>query len=529
MLGTRDPQRGIFDSAARFSLDLDRLGFYGQLAREGHRIFRDSDFRSCYSKVGRPSVPPSQLALARLLQHYEGISDDDVIDRLRYDLRWKTALDLDPLSIATPFVKATFQGFRVRLTLHAKEGLAFERSVRQSREAGLLPKKVCTALDSSPVRGRGAVKDTFNLLSDAIRAVVRAIAAKNEREPEEEAARLKLERHFKAPSIKGSETVEWNNDDEVTAFLGGLLEDCEAAARAAKKAKCASDELALLEKVIEADIDQSGDEPTIRDGVAKDRLVSVSDSEMRHGHKSNGKIYSGHKAHVAVDTESGIVTAIDMTAPGEPDGSKVGALIQQTEKLTGATVEKAVADCAYSSREAIAQAESKEVELTTKMPAPPAGHLGPGDFKVSNDGLTARCPAGHLSTRQSRAGENAVHHWSRELCDNCPLRDQCLGHTRKTHTKRPRPNGRALTVTPDFHERRQRERKARSKSGRALLKRRMAAEHAIGWIKNLGAGVSRYFGRAKTKAQWLWTGAVVNLLLIAEAARERDELAGAAA
>ena len=57
MLGKRDPQRGLFSSASRFSLDLDRLGFYGQLARDGHRIFRDSDFASCYAETGRPSAP----------------------------------------------------------------------------------------------------------------------------------------------------------------------------------------------------------------------------------------------------------------------------------------------------------------------------------------------------------------------------------------------------------------------------------------------------------------------------------------
>ena len=527
MLGKRDPQRGLFSSASCFAVDLDRLGFYGQLARDGYRVFRDSDFASCYAETGRPSAPPSQLALARLLQHYEAISDDDVIDRLRYDLRWKAALDLDPLSISAPFVKATFQGFRVRLTLHAKEGLAFERSVREAKKAGLLPKKLCSALDSSPVRGRGAIKDTFNLLSDAIRAVVRSLAVKNEREPEEEAARGGVERHFKAASIKGSEPVDWNNQDEVGAFLGGLLKDCEAVARAARKAKCASDELALLEKVIDQDVDRSGDEPAIRDGVAKDRVVSITDPEMRHGHKSNGKVYNGHKAHIAVDTESGVITAIDVSSPSEPDGSKVASLIQQSEKLTGSIVAQAVADCAYSSREATAQAEAEGVDLMTKMPSPPPGRFGPADFKVSNDGETARCPAGHLSARRSRAKETLVHHWSREVCDGCPLRDRCL--TVNARAKVPRRDGRSLSIMPDFQDRRRREKKARSKSGRALLKRRVAVEHAIGWIKNLGAGASRYFGRAKTKAHWLWAAAVVNLLRIAAAARRNDELGGAAA
>ena len=45
------------------------------------------------------------------------------------------------------------------------------------------------------------------------------------------------------------------------------------------------------------------------------RTVSVHDPESRHGHKSNGKVYTGHKAHVAVDTDSGVVTATTVTAP----------------------------------------------------------------------------------------------------------------------------------------------------------------------------------------------------------------------
>jgi hypothetical protein len=47
-----------------------------------------------------------------------------------------------------------------------------------------------------------------------------------------------------------------------------------------------------------------------------------------------------------------------------------------------------------------------------------------------------------------------------------------------------------------------------------VLRKRVVVEHAIGRLKNLGAGTARYFGRAKTKAQWLWTAAAANLSLI---------------
>ena len=82
MLGKRDPQRDLFGAASRLGPELDQLGFYGRVAVEGSAIFRDEDFARCYSVIGRPSAPPSLVALACLLQHHDGVSDDEVIERL---------------------------------------------------------------------------------------------------------------------------------------------------------------------------------------------------------------------------------------------------------------------------------------------------------------------------------------------------------------------------------------------------------------------------------------------------------------
>ena len=42
----------------------------------------------------------------------------------------------------------------------------------------------------------------------------------------------------------------------------------------------------------------------VLDGVSKDRIVSVYDREMRHGHKSSRRRFDGHKAAVMVDTDT---------------------------------------------------------------------------------------------------------------------------------------------------------------------------------------------------------------------------------
>ncbi len=89
--------------------------------------------------------------------------------------------------------------------------------------------------------------------------------------------------------------------------------------------------------------------PQIRKGVAPDRTISVVDPEMRHGRKSDGRTYNGHKAHVAVEVSTGVLTAVEMGAPGDADGSHVKAPLEQTMETTGLPVEEALGDSAYGS------------------------------------------------------------------------------------------------------------------------------------------------------------------------------------
>src|SRR5690606_2345642 len=114
----------------------------------------------------------------------------------------------------------------------------------------------------------------------------------------------------------------------------------------------------------------------------KDRTVSAHDPDMRHGRKSSGKTFNGHKAHLAVETSTEIITAIDVTTPGTPDGSKVTELVQETERLTVAKVETALGDSTYSSRTAVDQAEQAKTDLIAKVPEPPKGKFGPRAFTV---------------------------------------------------------------------------------------------------------------------------------------------------
>jgi len=72
MLTKRSAQHGLFEADHLYLGYVGENSFYGFLARQRGQLFRDEDFAEFYcSDNGRPSVPPSMLATALLLQTHD--------------------------------------------------------------------------------------------------------------------------------------------------------------------------------------------------------------------------------------------------------------------------------------------------------------------------------------------------------------------------------------------------------------------------------------------------------------------------
>ena len=59
--------------------------------------------------------------------------------------------------------------------------------------------------------------------------------------------------------------------------------------------------------------------PTLRDGVAADRRISIEDGEMRHGRKSRSLFVDGYKRHIVRDLDSGLIPVVGVTAANAPE------------------------------------------------------------------------------------------------------------------------------------------------------------------------------------------------------------------
>jgi hypothetical protein len=495
------------------------------LARHAADWFRDEDFAALYREdFGRPSVPPSQLAVALLLQAHDSVSDEEAIARSAFDLRWKVALglDLDEKLCA----KSTLQRFRAQLVLQEAAGQIFDRGVEACRAAGLLKRaKLSAAIDSTPILGRGAVRDTYNLVSDGIRHLVNEACGLKGWAREEIVEAEELGRHY-AASFKGSFDLDWSDAEEKRAVVGHLVADARVALSLATRAlrgyaKDAAvtqplrEAQQLLADLLSQDVDEEpedGGGPRIRRGTPKDRIVSTTDPEMRHGHKSHSKGFEGYKAAIVVETGSGVILATDVRAGNVHDREGTADLVVQAAERSEQELEEVLGDTAYGDLETRASIEALGAEVIAK--APPGtrkGMFDRRDFRVVASRSAARCPAGKRSIRRDAVkGDDPgwTYVFSRKDCGPCPLRGQCT---------KSRTTARHLKITQKTELLWRLRKQQTTKRFRRRYRKRVVVEHRIGRMIQLGARQAKYFGKAKTGFQIALIATVANLMLVAVA------------
>ena len=540
MLGKRSDQKGLWE-ADRLYLDyVGKDTFYGLLASLRGQLFSDDDFAEIYCPDnGRDSVPPSLLATALLLQTYDKVSDAEAKARADFDIRWKVALGIEIED--RPFAKSTLQMFRAQLILHDKVREVFEGSLRLARQSGYLKKRgMRVALDTTYILGRGAVKDTYNLLADGIVKLLRVLAAVANATLPEWAEGQGYERYF-GSSIKGEATIDWSDRKARRKLLGEIVADADRLLELARQAWLELPEDSgqrqsivdgaellgqlLLQDVerksgdgdVDADADAADDGVSIRDGVSKDRMLSVHDPELRHGHKSSRRRFNGHKAAIVVDTDSQLITAVDVLPGNAPDNLGALELVEQSEASTGSVVEEAMGDAAYGdggTRQTFAEAGRR---LVAKVPGrPDRKHFPKNDFHLDLAAGSCTCPAGQVTHAIVPAGKRTdgagrvyrlqAFQFDGALCRVCPLRSQCIAAQGR--------QGRRVLIHPQEGMLQQARALQQSADYDEYRARRVVVEHRLARLVQLGIRQARYFGKVKTKFQLYLAATVANLTLV---------------
>ena len=481
-------------------LRLNRLFIFNdEFQEELATIFKDST-------VGNSPVPPAQIALAIILQAYLGISDDEVIEEMLMDQRWQLVLDC--LNCENPpFSKPTLIRFRNRLIKKELDQRLIDRTVEIAKQkGGFGSSQLKAALDSSPLWGAGKVEDTYNLLGHALRKAVSVIAAVQGREP----AEIALEAGapiLNSSSLKTALDLNWDNPVERQNALLIILNSLNSVEEwIQSQANCddfeAAQDSLYVARVIESQnvtLDSQG-VPNLAFGVAKDRRISIEDSDMRHGRKSRSKKIDGYKRHILKDLESGVVCAVALTRANTPEATATVDLERDLKSQNIHLAELHI-DRAYLSSHWVTQRDNKLQIFCKAWPVKNSGRFDKNSFFLDWDTHLISCP--NQVSIPFEHGKTV--HFPLSECAICPLRADC------TNSKK----GRSVSIHQD--EALMQELRARQSTaiGRQNLRKRTTVEHSLAHIGHWQGNRARYIGQRKNLFDLRRVAVVHNLHVIA--------------
>lgn len=461
---------------------------------------------AAYQPRGQVPCPPAMLAMVMLLQRYESISDADAVDAAENDRRWQLVLGVLGEE-QSPFGQGSLVRFRMRMIERDLDKALLDRTVELAKSSGKFGwKALRVALDSSPLEGAGRVEDTWNLIGRAMARVVSVVAAALDIDEETviEEARLKV---LTADSVKAALDIDWDDEGAERSALRELLAQVErleawVKKRLGRKSEVAVDQaLAILRRVTSQDIepDPGGGGGRIVDGVAADRMISLSDAEMRHGRKSKSKLFNGYKRHIAV--ANGVILATSVLPANAREHEATKPLLDDVARhgdLACLDIDRG-----YLASEEVAALHARGVVINSRpWNVANGGYYTKEAFRFDFGRRLVTCPGG-ISIDFPANGAGNVQFPAND-CGPCLHRASCTASTRRT-----------LSVHRNEHLLVQLRKQTHTSRGRAEFRRRVVVEHKLARVGAIQGRRARYAGVRKNLLDLNRTAALANLHAIA--------------
>lgn len=475
---------------------ISESSYWHRMRKWATENLKEEIFQPLFSYYGRPSISPIYTFMGLLIQLEKGYSDREFEEESTFDDRIKYA-------ITAP---RDFEGIDA-VTLHDHRARFFNSEIgmkiflevlEHAKEEGMFSDNNLHVIDSFMVWGKAARQDTYTMIYQAIKMLLRL--AKFRDIPVEGLVVLKrkdYDKDFKKPE------VNWDDNNDKKKQLDRLVKDALGLGKYIRnQAKSEDTDLLsacdLLERVATQDVekDERGFYSMVN-GTAKDRVISVNDPEMRHGHKTSSKIQDGYKTGIITGGEKGeLILGVKTDAANTSDGKQMPDLIDGI-KESGYDIDKLYGDSAYCD---FAEIEKREPDMDFCIKVSNAtnrnGHFTKDEFKIDIEEGTVTCPAGKVAKfdkKKVKKRKKTTVGFTKNACENCPLRDKC------TNAK----NGRQLTI----HSHEDKIQKQREYQKTAEFKkdynRRANGERTISHLTKHGGRQGRYIGRDKTNFQIL--------------------------
>lgn len=483
----------------------EKGSIYDVLERFGDALFKRTDFPESDEKLGG-SVGwcPIQLTKLVILQAKHGWSDRETVRRAATDMQVKACLDLgiEQLGPSQPTLCRHRQQMQtLKLDIKYQQRL---RVLLLTLE--LVHDEEPVLIDSVPVNGAGQHQDTYNLLGSAVRYALRKLAAQQGRKVGVVASEMNMDRYLNR-STKGGFEIDWSSEAERVAVLAQMVDDALRVREALEKLPRAPDDddddddapspSEIIDDILEHDVDRDADGKVlgVKRKAAGDRLISVTDPDMRSGRKSASKVISGFKAQVIATVLHGFILMTRVIKANEHDGERLHQFVYELRQR-GLQPAWWGGDHAYGTigNHAFFAARDERGELVARMARPSnGGRFSKDDFDYNFDTKALTCPAGTTvqstgwSNRHERRGR--LYMFPSSTCHACAQRESCVSPKSK--------KGQRSVFVVDEEERLIRDHLKRRASPefRERLRHRPHIERVIAGFAQCGGKQARRFGR----------------------------------
>jgi len=482
------------------------------------------ELEKCYCEDnGRPAVEPVLVMGVTLKQYEEKVPDREAVERLRYHLGWKYALNHElnePVFDSTVLVR-----FRSKVLEHEESRLLFERILRGLQEAGLIARKYKQRLDSSHVLGMIAKMSRLECVRESVRLALRELEGILGEGDRPEFWGVLWERYVESKlDYRAGEEELRNKMGQAGEDIQRLREWVEGQKERQEVLKEAG-QMKLLGRVFEEQyvVKEAGG-IEVRREEAVGAVKNPHDPDVEWAAKGQGKKkkeFEGYKLQVAETVseerlEKGeptrnFLTAMSVQRATESDEAGRQQVLEEQREMGLERPEVEYVDGAYVSAQEIVKAEEEGRQLMgPAQPAPSPRNKGfsAEAFEVKVEERKALCPGGKESTQCSRLEEEKTgkvsyrFEWSWE-CEGCALRKGCVGEGQRH---------RSLVVGEHHSALQKRRQEMKTPEFKEEMRNRNAIEGTQSeLVRAHGARRARYRGKGKVGLQLYLIGAACNV------------------
>lgn len=389
----------------------------------------ESRFEVLYSdKASRPNTPVNVIVSGLILKELFDQSDDELVENILLDPRYQLALHTTSFE-EQPVSDKTFSRFRARCydyeRLHGVDLYHDCVTDLAAKTAKLM--KIdgrIRRMDSLMIEANIRTLSRMELLYRCISKLVvflhknghddRIVGMEHYYDPDDF---NRVIYHSRSSETSDRLQVLLEDADKLIENCGGLFQEVT---EYQLLVRCLSEQTVVEDGKRRLKTKEDG-------GMSSDILQNPSDSDATYREKA-GKKHRGYAANIeeSVGENGSVVTEYQFETNNTSDSAMLRERLENMEPQKEPTT--LVTDGAYAGEENTALAEDRNVTLiTTDLPGKDVPVIK-GKFELNeSETRILKCPAGNVPKSASyiRQSGTCTASFQRDICENCPMKDQC--------------------------------------------------------------------------------------------------------